>query len=475
MQSSNRPHVVVLPAFGMGHFIPMIELAKRLSAFHHFSVTCITADWQASPHVLSKYERRLSSNENIDIRFVQLPPVEVPAHITDVRQRVAAVQDAAVPLLQQTLVKLLECGPIHSFITDFFCGRFFDVALELQLPLYVFFVSPAFFLCLMLYAPTLSQTVGLPLKDPQRTIEVPGLPPLPAKDFPPPLFDESQWNWFRRHCYSLAKAHGFLVNTFSDLEKLPLTTLQEGKVTGMNGDAKEYYAVGPLIQSSLFEEERTENTQDEREECLRWLDTQPPKSVLYVSFGSRAVLSPEQTEELAQGLESSGQRFLWVLQKPQLPTALQEQEPKDSKSMLPEGFLDRTKGRGLVYTKWAPQVAILSHPSTGGFLSHCGWNSTLETIVCGVPVLTWPQGAEQRLIELLLVEEMKAGVSLRKEEGGIVKREEVERGAKELMTHEEVRENMKRLSDAANSAVAEGGSSFQSLGAVASVWKAKEK
>eukprot|EP00252_Welwitschia_mirabilis_P027048 TRINITY_DN912_c0_g1_i1.p1 TRINITY_DN912_c0_g1~~TRINITY_DN912_c0_g1_i1.p1 ORF type:complete len:482 (+),score=21.24 TRINITY_DN912_c0_g1_i1:57-1502(+) len=466
-------HVVIFPAFGMGHFIPMLEFAKRLSAFHCFSVTFITADWQVPASAVSKYKRRLSPSKAIDIRFVELPAVEIPADVTDWKLRMPLLEQKTKPLLENALLRELESGPVAAFVTDFFCTAFFDVPMKLSLPLYVFFVSAASFLCSMLYCPTFAQKIELPINDQDRSVEIPGLPPMQARDLPSPFLNDS-WKWFMGICVELPKARGFLINTCLEMEEPQLKTLQEGKVIDMQKET-EYYAVGPLIQSSLFEEAEEENAGEEGEDCLRWLDAQPPKSVLYVSFGSRAQLSPEQIAELAYGLELSEQGFLWVLQKPLLSPMVPGEEPKDGTSFLPEGFLERTQARGLVFTKWAPQVAILSHASTGGFVSHCGWNSTLESIVCGVPVLAWPRGAEQRLNALLLVNELKVGVGVTEAEGGLVKREEVKKGANQLMRNDEMTENMKRLSSAANSATAEGGSSFESLHIVASTWKSLGK
>jgi len=142
--------------------------------------------------------------------------------------------------------------------------------------------------------------------------------------------------------------------------------------------------VGPLLPKAYFSgSAATANMSDP---CLEWLDTQPESSVLYVSFGSVAVLSVAQIHELARGLEASGERFLLILRLPHNP---------DNRPLLPEGFEERMKGRGLVHIGWAPQLHVLSHRALGGFLTHCGWNSTLESICRGVPMLTWPIQADQ--------------------------------------------------------------------------------
>jgi hydroquinone glucosyltransferase len=115
--------------------------------------------------------------------------------------------------------------------------------------------------------------------------------------------------------------------------------------------------------------------------CLTWLDKQQPCSVLYVSFGSGGTLSQEQILELALGLELSNHKFLWALRAPSssaYSAYLSAGNDVDPLQFLPSGFLERTKEKGMVVPSWAPQIQILNHSSVGGFLSHCGWNSTLE-------------------------------------------------------------------------------------------------
>ncbi|KAM0894712.1 hypothetical protein ACQ4PT_024205 [Festuca glaucescens] len=165
---------------------------------------------------------------------------------------------------------------------------------------------------------------------------------------------------------------------------------------------------------------------------LQWLDCQPTRSVVYLSFGSAGVLSVEQTAELAAGLEASSYRFLWVVRMPSLD------DDDDPLAWLPDDFLERTQDRGLAVSGWAPQVRVLSHPATAVFVSHCGWNSTLESAVYGVPMLAWPLCAEQRMNAVVL--ERSLGVALRprpREDGsGMVAHEEVAAAVKELMEGE---------------------------------------
>ena len=142
--------------------------------------------------------------------------------------------------------------------------------------------------------------------------------------------------------------------------------------------------------------------------------------------------------------------------------------------LLPKGFLERTKDTGFVVKQWAPQVAVLSHDSVGGFVTHCGWNSVLEAVCCGVPMIGWPLYAEQRLNKVVLVEETKVGLGLNELENGFVSATELEKRVKELMDSEvgtELRERVSGLRDEAVAAVKEGGSSHVALAKLAEVWR----
>ncbi|TYH39826.1 hypothetical protein ES332_D12G203100v1 [Gossypium tomentosum] len=194
-------------------------------------------------------------------------------------------------------------------------------------------------------------------------------------------------------------------------------------------------------------------------------------------------LSFEQQTELAWGLELSQQRFIWVVRKPTDSTGAGtffnagETNENDPKVYLPEGFLDRTQGVGFVVSSWAPQVTILGHHSTGGFLSHCGWNSVLESIVHGVHLVTWPLYAEQRMNSTMLVEDIGVAIKPKMEAGqqNIVGRKEIERVVGMVMEGEEgkvIRSRVKELKESATKALDSSGSSYESLSCVANYWKA---
>jgi hypothetical protein len=191
------------------------------------------------------------------------------------------------------------------------------------------------------------------------------------------------------------------------------------------------------------------------------------------------LFSKEQLREIAFGLERSGHRFLWVVRNPpsdKKSVALSARPNIDLDSLLPEGFLDRTKERGLVLKSWAPQVAVLNHPSVGGFVSHCGWNSVLEAVCAGVPLVAWPLYAEQRVNRIFLVEEMKLALPMNESDNGFVSSAEVEERVLGLMESEEgklIRERAIAMKIAAQAALNEGGSSRVALSQLVESWKDK--
>ncbi|KAJ7951275.1 Glycosyltransferase [Quillaja saponaria] len=201
-------------------------------------------------------------------------------------------------------------------------------------------------------------------------------------------------------------------------------------------------------------------------ECLKWLDDQSHDSVLFVCFGSGGTLSSDQINELALGLETSEQRFLWVTRSPNDKVAnasyFSAQSQEDPLEFLPQGFVERTKGRGIVVPSWAPQAQILSHSSTGGFLTHCGWNSILESVVNGVPFIAWPLYAEQKMNAVMLTQDLKVALRPNTNENGLVERGEIAKIVKDLMEGDEgkkIRYRMKDLKEAAARVLSENGSS----------------
>uniref|UniRef100_A0A2N9GHA1 Uncharacterized protein n=1 Tax=Fagus sylvatica TaxID=28930 RepID=A0A2N9GHA1_FAGSY len=224
-----------------------------------------------------------------------------------------------------------------------------------------------------------------------------------------------------------------------------------------DGQTPPIYAVGPVLDLKCPPNPELDKAQGDN--IMKWLDDQPPLSVVFLCFGSMGSFGADQVKEIALGLEGSGHRFLWSLRMP-TPTPFAD-------DVLPEGFLDRIKGKGMICSGWAPQVEVLAHKAIGGFVSHCGWNSILESLWHGVPIVTWPIYAEQQLNAFRMVRELGLAVEMRldyRKGADLVLADEIERAVRGVMDGIEVRKKVKEMGEMARKAVMEGGSSFISIG-----------
>jgi cis-zeatin O-glucosyltransferase len=208
-----------------------------------------------------------------------------------------------------------------------------------------------------------------------------------------------------------------------------------------------------------------------RHECMDWLDAQPPASVLYVSFGTTSSLRGEQIAEMAAALKGSKQRFIWVLRDADRADIFAEsggESRHEHDKLLSELFTKETEGRGLVITGWAPQLEILAHGATAAFMSHCGWNSTLESLSHGKPMLAWPMHSDQPWDAELLCKYLRVAILVRpwEKHGEVVPADAIQVVIEEAMLSENgmaVRQRAKVLRDAIRASMAEGGSSKQGL------------
>ncbi|CAL9170727.1 unnamed protein product [Musa hybrid cultivar] len=464
-----RPHVVLLPTPGMGHLIPLVELAKLLVAHHGFSVTIVTLDASSA----SKAQDALFSSLPDSISSLALPSVPLDDLPSDARIEtiISVAASRSLAHLRDALSGLKSSANLVALVVDLFGTDYFTVALELCLPRYLFFPSNLLTLSLIFHLPELDATTTCEYRDLSEPLRLPGCVPIPGRDLLHPIQDRSNdaYRWVVHHARRYREAEGILVNSFDAIEPEAAKVLREPEP-----GRPPVYLVGPLTQ--CWNPKAT----DERAECLRWLDQQPPGSVLFVSFGSGGTLTTAQTAELALGLELSGQRFLWVVRSPSDGENASEayfsvRSKNDPFGFLPAGFVQRTREVGLLVPSWAPQVAVLKHAATGGFLSHCGWNSTLESVLAGVAMVAWPLFAEQRQNAVMLTE--GARIALRPRgaaEGGLVPREEVAQAVRELMEGEEgkaARQRVAELRKAATSGLEEGGAANEALAEVASKWK----
>lgn len=179
--------------------------------------------------------------------------------------------------------------------------------------------------------------------------------------------------------------------------------------------------------------------------CLEWLDKQSPNSVLYVSFGTMTSISDAEITAIAIGLEKSEQKFIWVLRQADLSDVYANQE-QGIQIKLPEGYEERVKGVGMIVRDWAPQLEILAHSSTGGFLTHCGWNSCMESLSMGVPMAAWPMHSDQPRNTMLITEILKVGVVAREwgNRKEVASPTEIEDAVRKLMASDDGKDMRKR-------------------------------
>lgn len=259
---------------------------------------------------------------------------------------------------------------------------------------------------------------------------IPGMRGIRLKDLPNQIRttdpNDVMLNATIKFSQKLVEGSAIIMNTFDALEckvldalssllppiytvgplNLRLDQIQEGKNNALD-----------IIGSSLWKEET---------ECLEWLDSKKPNSVVYVNFGSITVMTPQQLTEFAWGLANSNQSFVWII-RPDLVVG--------ESTTLPREFVTETKERGLL-ASWCPQEQVLKHPAVGGFLTHNGWNSTIESISYGVPMVCWPFFADQQTNCWYCCTKWGVGMEL----DSNVKRDEVERLVRELIEGEKGKE-----------------------------------
>ncbi|KAA0036251.1 UDP-glycosyltransferase 72E1 [Cucumis melo var. makuwa] len=462
----SKTHVALLVSPGMGHLIPFLELANRLVLHHNLQATLFVVGTGSSSAEFALLQKPSPVN------IIPLPhassSLDSNAPIFNI---ISSMMTASFPFLRSSIA---AANPRPAaLIVDLFGTPALSIAHELGMLGFVFMTTSAWFLSLSFFYPSFDKSMVDAHVDNHDPLVIPGCTPVRFENTIE-VFELNQkevYVGFGSFASELGTADGILSNTWQDLEPTTLKALSEAGTLG-KGKVNEVpiFPIGPL----------TSNGDPTLEsEVLKWLDRQPDESVIYVSFGSGGTLREEQITELAWGLEMSQQRFVWVIRPPAgtesmgtFFTAGRGSSGDDwASEFLPEGFIKRTKEVGLVIPMWGPQAEILSHRSVRGFVTHCGWNSSLESIVNGVAMVTWPLYAEQKMNAAVLTEEVGVAVRVRAEGDGLVKRKEIENKVRMIMEGKEgggIRERVKGLKISGEKAVTKGGSSYNSLARVAS-------
>lgn len=463
--------VAMLSTPGMGHLIPALLLGTRLATLHNLHVTILVITTPNSPPPSQLLTPGLTS-----LKIIEIPSPDV-SDLTDADMKVATVlriiMREARPSIRSVISSMSP--PADILIADHFGSESWPIADEFGIPKYVYVPSNAWYVGLTMYVPVLDKEVKGQYVDLKEPIKIPGCKPVQPEDIIDPMQDRDnkQYREYVQMGIEYRLADGILMNTWEDLESGTINALRNDE-TLRSVVKVPVYPIGPL--------HKPPEPAGSSDYIIEWLDLQPAESVLFVAFGSGGLLSAEQVTELAWGLELSQQRFIWMLRPPTGKNKnadasyLSADKGRDgtSPNYLPDGFLDRTRGVGLIVQTWVPQVQILNHRSVGGFLSHCGWNSSLESIAGGVPMVAWPLYAEQALNATMLTEELRVGV--RPETKTLVGSKEIEKLARTLMECDEgkaMRERAKDLKRSGEEALSNGGSSYNSMCELIKDWRLK--
>ncbi|KAG8387076.1 hypothetical protein BUALT_Bualt03G0215700 [Buddleja alternifolia] len=466
-----KAELVFIPSPGLSHLISTVEMAKLLlDRDDRLSITVLIMKL-SKDHVVDSYTENISSNPNITkcLRFINLPHQDESSISTNFLFDIIDSQITNVREIVSNLIKNQSESDsrVAGLVLDMFCTKFMEVGDEFNLPSYVFFTSSAGSLGLIQFLDSLKHEHNYELtqfKNSDAEFSVPCFSiPVPAKMWPAVILQEGQFPTMFLNCFRRIKeAKGVMVNTFYELEPFAM---------GAHGvtETPRVYPVGPILNLGS-----DQTSQASYNDIKKWLDDQPEISVVFLCFGSMGSFEEGQVKEIALALENSGKKFLWSLRKPGGEQGFMSfpAEYENFQEVLPKGFLERTEGIGKVIG-WAPQMEVLSHPSVGGFVSHCGWNSVLESVWFGVPMATFPLYAEQQVNAFELVKELRMAEAVRIDyhsdsRGGeppeIVGAEEIEAAIRRLMAEEEgrsgVREKVKEMKNKSRMALMEGGSSY---------------
>ncbi|XP_031276322.1 UDP-glycosyltransferase 73C4-like [Pistacia vera] len=468
-----QPHFLLIPLMAQGHLLPAVDIAKLL-AQRNVIVTIVTTPLNAA-RFSNIINRSIHAGLLINVIQIKFPATQ--AGLPDGCESADAVPSldlfknffTAISMLHEPVENLFhELKPSPScIISDRNIAWTADISSKFQIPRILFDGTNCFsLLCLHnLYKSKIHETAseseslvipGLSDKFEFRRSQLPGLfNPGSNRDL----------NKLREEIKAAeAGAYGIIVNSFEELE----TEFLKGN---RSATGRKVWCVGPV---SLCNKENLDMAQrgnskssTDVNQYLKWLNSWPPNSVIYACLGSLSNLRPPQLIELGLGLEATNRPFIWVIRGMSAEMAKWLEEDR---------FEERVKSRGLLIRGWAPQVLILSHPSIGAFLTHCGWNSTLEGICAGVPMITWPLFAEQFFNEKLVVQVLKIGVPVgaevvvhfgEEEKFGVqVKEEKIKEAVEKVMNEDKKeprRNEARKLAEMAKKAVEEGGSSYNNI------------
>ncbi|KAL3523920.1 hypothetical protein ACH5RR_016754 [Cinchona calisaya] len=463
------PHVLIFPLPIQGHVNSMLRLAELL-CLAKLHVTFIVSDF---------CHDRLLKYTNVESRFACYPgfsfqtisdglPEDHPRAGEGFVDIMPALRRVTAPLFKQMMIEK-RCfasstrRAVTCIIADGVLSFTADFAEENGIALVYFRTVSAASFWANFCMPELIEAGEIPLKGNGMDLMVKSIPGMEnlirRRDLPSFCrvddLNETTFQIVKHESRQSPRAQAFILNTFEDLEGPILSHIRK--------HLPRLYTIGPNhfhLTSRLAAATKTENSissgslWEEDRSCLAWLDSQPTKSVIYASFGSITVVTREQLVEFWYGLVNSGQRFLWVIR----PDSIMGED--SGSQPIPGELQEGTKSRGYM-VGWAPQQEVLNHHAIGGFLTHSGWNSTLESMVAGVPMICWPYFADQTINSRYVSEVWKIGLDMKDTCDRVI----IEKMVRDLM---DVRKDefLKRADDMAKlarKAVRSAGTSYNNL------------
>ncbi|XP_016481329.1 UDP-glycosyltransferase 74G1 [Nicotiana tabacum] len=445
MMTTHKAHCLIFPYPAQGHINPMLQFSKRLQSKGVKITIATTKSFLKTMQELSTPVSIEAISDGYDDGGYEQAD-SFAAYIT-------RFKEVGSNTLSQLIETLTTRGcPVNCIVYDPFLPWAVEVGNKFGLVTAAFFTQS----CAVdnIYYHVLKGVIKLPPIEVDKEIIVPGLVTIESSDVPTFVSNPES-----------AKILEMLVDQFSNLENVDWVLINsfyelENEVIDWMSKLYPISTIGPTIPS-VYLDKRLPNDKEYglsvfkpmTNECLNWLNHQPISSVVYVSFGSYAKVEPEQMEELAWGLKKSDNNFLWVVRSTE-------------ESKLPNNFLEELASEKGLVVSWCPQLQVLEHKSIGCFLTHCGWNSTLEAISLGVPMVTMPQWSDQPINAKLVKNIWEIGVRAKQDEKGIVRREVIEECIKIVMEEEKgkkIRDNAKKWKELARNAVDEGGTSDKNI------------
>ncbi|PIA50696.1 hypothetical protein AQUCO_01200129v1 [Aquilegia coerulea] len=469
-----KPHAVCIPLPFQSHINAMLKLAKLLY-LRGFHVTFVNTEFNHRKVLNTRGPDSL--NGLPDFRFETIPDGLPPCDI-NATQEIVPLCMAAKNNFLDPFRKLIDklnressnssTSRVTCLVADAILAFPLEVAEELGIPGVVLLTMNAAFMMMVLHCQHLIENGVIPLKDRSNLSKdswntpidlIPGVRDIRLKDLPTAFLteDNPSEHFGVTQLRTISKASAIIIHTFDALESEVLEAMKSHLLPPV-------YAIGPLqlllqeISKNQYLNSVGFNFWKEDEECLNWLDSKQPNSVIYINFGSLAAMTSEKFIELAWGVANSKHPFLWII-RPNLVIG--------EAAIMPIEFIKETADRGMI-SGWCPQEQVLCHSSIGGFLTHSGWNSIMDTICGGVPIISWPFFGDQQANCRYSCTHWGIGIEMDHD----FKRDEVEGLVRKLMEGEKAKELKKKATEwkvSAEESIKPGGSSYKNLDRIVEV------